>query len=83
MEKININDILSKKSQGAISYPNLLVFEKDDLNAVIKEIVEAVVNRCAESARIERGINTGFMGKPNSSYVDKQSILKVKEEIDY
>lgn len=69
-------------------YSNLCQFEeghpeylldKDDFKAAVKEIIEAVIDKCAEEANLIT-INTGI-GEWDD--IDKDSILSVKTMIKY
>ena len=74
-DKINIAEILDKHrtQKGG---------ESEELMAGIKEIVEAVIDRCVEEATVTH--ETVWSSQEGSSYgVDKESILQVKQMIDY
>jgi len=70
MSKINIESILRKWQAGG------LMEDIPQLKAALKEIVEAVVDKCAEVPIIE--IHEHRIYK-----ADKESILKVKQMISY
>lgn len=77
-DKINVQNIFNKYGI------NINLFDQNDLDKfayATKEIVEAVVDKCAEEAEAIEGYNTGYSGSAAS--VDKDSILKVKNMIDY
>lgn len=83
-DKINIEEIFKK-------YANLYQFEegdpeylldKEDFKAAIKEIVEAVVDKCAEEVKLtEFGYEA--MQEYSSKAIDKQCILNVKTLVVY
>jgi hypothetical protein len=77
MENINIEAILDKH----LPYP-LVDHTTMYVKAAIKEIVEAVIDKCAEDCIKQwcsDGESTGMWLDIN----DKESILKVKEMINY
>lgn len=86
MDNINISEILSKHSKNvntkisagySLSGKELLTVT--EAKAAIKEIVEKVINKCAEEAlTIESG--RGFAAE---TIVDKDSIIEVKNQINY
>lgn len=99
MDKINIEDILSKhgvvwetKIEGEESQ---LSADLSDVKAAIKEIVELVIDKCAKEAkikdskdRVRADLPTGSSFKTTEVLVpvmiiDKDSILNVKKMIDY
>lgn len=82
-DKINIKGILKKHTSinSEESWGRNGKFEITNYKAAIKEIVEAAIDKCANEAEAIEGYNTGFSGSAAS--VDKESILKVKEMIDY
>lgn len=79
MKDINIEAILSKFPSRDEKEEYLL---KSDVKAAIKEIVEAVVDKCAEEASLT---DESFHSMQEGSImqIDKESILKVKEMISY
>jgi hypothetical protein len=86
MSKINVEEILQKHSLKLGCYLESYGIDhqlQEMLKAAIKEIVEQVVDRCADNAKLlvqEKYYAHEFH---YDSYLDKQSILKVKEEISY
>ena len=81
---INIEEIL-KKHESFFNHEEFIA----RVEAAIKEIVEAVIGKCAEEARIHQ---IGLYGSANRFEIDngeitivadKDSILNVKEMIDY
>jgi len=74
MDKIKISDILLKAKCSS------LLEEFPNLKAAIKEIVELVVDKCAEEGKTKWKYKE-HLG--DIKIVDKDSILKVKEEILY
>ncbi len=70
MSKINVEKILQKWQVGG------LMEDIPQLKSAIKEIIEAVIDKCAEVPIIE--IHEHRIYK-----ADKESILKIKQEIDY
>lgn len=95
MEKINIEAILNKH----LPYP-LVDHTTMYVKAAIKEILEAVIDKCAEEVDYlevynphisdipkEAGQWVTTYHNPNGAdigyYLDKESILKVKEMINY
>lgn len=73
MERINIEEILRKHSPFLADCLKQANGEGSKLQSAIKEIIEAVVDKCAEKA------TTGVFTKG----ISKQSILQVKTLIDY
>lgn len=79
-DKINVCAILAKHmtQKGDRGEENL---------AAIKEIVEAVIDKCAEEATAK--IETEWDGNTGSEYpndyavINKESILNIKKEIEY
>lgn len=83
-DKINIQAILAKHPlvmPSGVAIGQAALLGQTNWTAAIKEIVEAVVDKCAEEAEAIEGYNTGFSG--NAASVDKQSILNVKNMINY
>lgn len=84
MKDINIEAILAKR---IVKFPedveNGMTDEaiKRNVKAAIKEIVEAVIDKCAGSATTKYRGRTGF--GEDLYEIDKESILKVKEMIKY
>lgn len=79
MSKINVEKILKQNN----CFP-FKAHSYNDILEAIKEIIEAVVDKCAEEARTKTTSN--FDGYESSDYfevVDKDSILQVKQMIDY
>lgn len=98
MDKINIKDIIIKHTKEfynstgdgscAIGY-NASQRNCVDYPNAIKEIVNEVVNKCAEQAKII-GLDLGYKPKGSdinfrivAGEIDKDSILKIKEQIVY
>lgn len=82
-DKINIEDILKKYPK--VFYedsPDSLgtAIEYYDVKTIIKEIVEAVVDKCAEEVDY---VCTDGSNKIYSNEIDKDSILQVKQMINY
>lgn len=76
MNKINVEKILLKHCGNWSS------IDREEAREAIKEIVKAVVDKCADEAKIEyRYWNVKEAGE--APFIDKQSILAVKEEVDY
>lgn len=76
-DKINIVDILIKH------YPRIPAeLDQKRLKAAIREIVEAVVDKCEKDARavLYRSENDERL---DDAVVDEQSIQQVKQMIDY
>jgi heterodisulfide reductase subunit C len=68
--KINIQEILGKTA----------------MKAAIKEIVEAVVDKCAEEAELgedRKLCNNCNMCHGECIIIDKESILQIKQIVDY
>lgn len=80
MSKINIEQIINKHTKftpiSDTEYNSYVNYK-----AAIKEIVEAVVDKCAEKFVINQLESWGH--KTGETEIDKDSILKVKQEIDY
>lgn len=78
MSKIHIEEILHNYT-GLLSVkaPNQL---HEAYKAAIKEIVEVVIDQCAEEARAKENLLDYGTGE---IWVDKKSILQVKQQIDY
>lgn len=89
MSEINIQAIL-KKHLGEEYYNDLFVplnlaFPKDSLHGVrinraFKEALEAVIDKCSQNARPTDNNNARCQ---HDCGIDKQSILNVKNLIDY
>jgi len=93
---INIQDYLKKYSnlyQFEEGIPEFLL-DEDDFKSALKEILEVVIDKCAEKAETMLVDNISkirheYRNKmPPSGYdldteVDKESILNVKNQIDY
>lgn len=90
MENLSINEMLSKHSKNvntkisagySLSGKELLTVT--EAKAAIKEIVEKVINKCAEEAKtkLEYDKSKGF-GEYMQA-IDKESILNVKTQINY
>ena len=76
MSKINIEEIL-ERHLPLVKWPQPLLI------AAIKEIVEEVVDRCVEEAEVEY-FNEYYDNESTCVHsVKEESILKVKEEVDY
>jgi hypothetical protein len=84
MSKINVEKILKKHGLEKPDENSKLVERIDYklIKVAIKEIVKAVVDKCAEEATT-KGYYTGINDEPDYDIVDKESILKVKQEINY
>ncbi len=82
-DKINIEAYFKKYSnlyQFEEGSPEYLI-DKEDFKAAIKEIIETVIERCAENAEIHTEF---FDEKDNPIYqINRQSILNVKTMINY
>lgn len=72
-EIINVQEIL----KNSAFFWGLDEEEKKSLSSAIKEICEAVVDKCAEEAKLGIDIN------PRCPNVSKSSILNVKTLINY
>jgi hypothetical protein len=98
-EKINVEAILNKHGiiEGHTLHSNPNDINKE-LKTAIKEILEAVVDKCAESSLLlvtpydqEEYTNTNIKSDwANKEHIDgfevdvsQQSILQVKQQIDY
>lgn len=82
--EINILSIIGKHSPllaAAIKHNMPTEVTPKRVKEAIKEIVETVIDKCAEKAEAIEGWNTGFTGSAAS--VDKDSILNVKNLINY
>ena len=88
MSKIKISDILHQqfKAAGDTQWANgnegidaVYTVNRRWLNNYSKLLVEAVVDKCAEEAEITYEKEKTY----DFTFVDKQSILKVKQEISY
>ena len=84
--KINIEAILCKRikifsSKGSIADETI----RRNVKAAIKEIVEAVIDKCANEANVDYFLEGGVDGQGYDCIhnVDKDSILDVKNHIDY
>jgi hypothetical protein len=81
-DKINIQEYFKKYSnlyqfeEGAPEY----MLDKEDFANAVKEIVEAVVDKCLDHAKAKE--NPADFGT-GEIWVDPQSILQVKQMIDY
>ncbi len=75
--KINIEKILKKHEYLSRVVTDGRVDEKGAIKAAIKEIVEVVIDKCAEEALVD-GDEDGY-----TRYVNKESIRQVKQQIDY
>ena len=73
MERINVSDILKKHIGSRDIYD-------EKMQAAIKEIAEAIVDKCGQEA--EAYNKAKFPGDVNPQ-VDIDSILQVKQLIDY
>ena len=90
MSKIKISDILQKQFVAAGDTQNMNGNEGIDavytvnrrwLNNFAKLIAEAVIDKCAEGAEIHTEF---FDERGNPIYqINRHSILKIKQEIDY
>ena len=86
-DTINIQEILNKHC-GKHRFDSM---EIEDISSAIKEIVEAVVDKCAEECKTvttdsctgELYRNTVPSGYDVHESVDKESILQVKQMINY
>lgn len=84
MNNINVEEILAKYSPNfklAVNYERqekALITTKQ-AKAAIKEIIEAVIDKCADGANT-RLIETGI---GNYEEIDKDSILNIKTIINY
>ncbi len=81
MTNINIEEILEKHHGLNSDEDGYDIFYLNEIKAAIKEIIEAVIDKCAEKAEAIEGWNTGFSGSASS--IDKESILNVKNLINY
>ena len=75
-DKINVEKILGKDGWYWQTHDD----DKPAVKRAIKEIVEAVIDKCAENAKLgetEHGLEAGW------KFVDKKSILNIKKEIEY
>lgn len=79
VSKINVEEILNQFPSRDDKNEYIL---KSDAKKAIKEIVEAVVDRCAEEVDLTE-FAAEFMQEGVYEAVDKQSILKVKEHVEY
>lgn len=75
MDKINVRSIFDK-------YLGSNMYDSYDFDDIIKEIVELVVDKCAEEVSLT-GFAAEFMQEGAHEAVDVDSILKVKEEVNY
>ena len=80
-DKINVTAILSKRievfpSEGDMTDEAI----KRNVKAAIKEIVEAVIDRCAKEVNAQAEYSEHYGA---TVHIDKESILKVKEQIQY
>ena len=80
MSKINVEEILKKH----------YVQRGDELQQIklrmaLREIVDKVVDKCAKKAKVAESTQEvlNLAGVPYRNDIDKQSILAVKEEVDY
>ena len=78
METININEILSRhsKNYGVIDNNPRAIMKASEVKDAIKEIVEAVIDKCAEEAELD--VDSAY-----NPFVSKESILNVKQQIKY
>lgn len=111
MDKINVEEILKRHFRAGDRTFSRAFFEcsficdppvnERRMRAAIKEIVEAVVDKCAEEARTKdiispscndhtpywgACVSCGRIDNPDiitESEIDKESILQIKQMIDY
>jgi len=83
MEKINVDEILKKHTttNPQENWERNGKFEITNYKSAIKEIAEAVIDKCAEQVTTKT-VDAGF-STSEWEEVDKESILKIKQEIDY
>jgi hypothetical protein len=81
MSKININEILSKyqpqSSVNSIALSQAALVGEIDYKPAIKEIIDAVIDKCAEEATV------CLVTYTQTHIVHDKSILQVKDMIDY
>lgn len=99
MDNINIQAIIGKHSPllaAALEHNKSTEINPENVKAAIKEIIEAVINKCAEEAGIKvQGQNnynqedyeytTQSHSCREDEYIqiDKESILAIKTQINY
>ena len=78
---INVEEILRKKC-GSYRFDNM---ELEDIKAAIKEIAEAIVEKCKNEVKMKdvRLLNGAGDGYETVKRIDFSSILNVKTMIDY
>lgn len=87
MDNINIQAIIGKHSPllaAALEHNKPTEINPENVKAAIKEIVEAVIDKCAEEADIiQDGYFNSDGGYEDLSIINKESILAVKNQINY
>lgn len=86
MSDINIEETLNKFDQIHITGVDGESYDTkgmnlDNIKAAIKEIVDLVVDKCAEEAELKLAHPSDYSENPY--LIDKESILKVKQLINY
>ena len=80
MSKINVSEILQSHGQRLVN----MYHNREVLKLAIKEIINAVIDECAEEAETKsQNEFSDDIGNYEIQVVDKESILKIKQEIDY
>lgn len=92
--KINVEKILNKHCEESRFFTKIMqeggIFTGEycdctyHIKKAIKEIMEAVVDRCAEEAEVDYFVEYGLGGEGTCCHsVKQESILQVKQMIDY
>lgn len=84
-DKINVEAILNKYSIAKFGEPDKgksTHLNHDTVKAAIKEIVEAVIDKCTKEGRI-KCLNQEPCSECEYHILDKESILSIKKEIEY
>jgi hypothetical protein len=90
-DKMNVGEYLYKLSYQEDVDGEVVIISKKDLLEAIKEIVEAVIDQCAEEAKtvnIDSCTGEEYRYGAPSGYdvheaVDKESILQIKQIVNY
>lgn len=78
-DKINVPAILDK-----YGWKETYNDSPSGLQAAIKEIIEAVIDKCAAYAETKKEIEySDGIGSYEVQVIDKESILNIKKEIEY
>lgn len=87
MEHLNINQILKKKCNFSLKeLAETSKLTAENLQAAIKEIVEAVVDKCDEQAKIDGGFthpSRSIIVPCGTFNIHQESILNVKKMVKY